>query len=88
MADEQNPNKNQQISRATKAAVSKARTPAKSRASRTKIRDKASRVRTPARSQVNRTRTRTQNKAAKAVEPTESPASCRASCWVASYCRS
>jgi len=36
MADEQNPNKNQQISRATKAAVSKARTPAKSRASRTK----------------------------------------------------
>jgi len=84
MADEQNPNKNQQISRATKAAVSKAR----SRVSRTKIRDKASRVRTPARSQVNRTRTRTQNKAAKAVEPTESPASCRASCWVASYCRS
>ena len=44
MADEQNPNKNQQISRATKAAVSKARTPAKSRASRTKIRDKASQL--------------------------------------------
>jgi hypothetical protein len=56
------------ISRATKAAVSKVRTPAKSRTSRTKIRDKASRVRTPAKSQVNRARTRTRNKAAKAVD--------------------
>ena len=44
------------ISKATKAAVSKARTPAKSRANRTRIRDKVSRVKTPARSQVNTSR--------------------------------